>query len=198
MAGRPAGLGQWDSGVVTGLQEDGYSPALVLELAPDDLLYQFNRAGVLAPADVHAARVMERLGGRPDPLVALAAALAARGPRAGHVLVDLATVASTVVAEGAAGALGGAEVGGLPWPSPAAWAEALTQSPLVNVGEVEGPPRPLRLVGDSLYLERYWRDEGRVATDFLSRADAPAADLDGAWLGQVLAVLFPGEQDGLK
>jgi exodeoxyribonuclease V alpha subunit len=179
-------------------KEDRYSPALVLELAPDDLLRHFNRAGVLVPADVHAARVMERLGGCSDPLVALAAALAARGPRAGHVLVDLATVASTVVAEGAAGATDGTEVGSLPWPSPAAWAEALEGSPLVNVGEGEEPPRPLRLVGGNLYLERYWRDEGRVAADFLARADAPVVDLDGAWLQQVLADLFPGGEDGLQ
>ncbi len=183
---------------MTGPQEDPYSPALVLDLAPDDLLHQFNRAGILVPADVHAARVMQHLGGCSDPLVALAGALAARGPRAGHVLVDLATVASTVVAEGAGGAASSAEVSALPWPSPAAWAQALEGSPLVNVGEDEGAPRPLRLVGGSLYLERYWRDEGRVAADFLSRACAPAVDIDEAWLGAALADLFPGAQDGLQ
>ena len=38
------------------------------------------------------------------------------------------------------------------------------------VGEEPGDPRPLRLVGRSLYLDRYWREERQVAADLLALA----------------------------
>ncbi len=171
---------------------------LVADLGPGDLLYPFNQAGVLSPADVHTARALSRLGASGDPLVVLATALAVRAPRVGHVLVDLASVAATVVAEGAAAGVGaeGDVLAGLPWPELGTWRTALEASPLVNRGEGPGPVRPLRLVGEHLYLERYWRDEGLVAGDFLARAAAPPTGPDRAWLAQVLELLFPGEADG--
>ena len=68
----------------------------VLGLPPDGLLAQFNQAGVLVAADVHVALMLGRLGRDGDELVALAAALAVRAPRVGHVLADLATVREDV------------------------------------------------------------------------------------------------------
>ena len=59
------------------------------------MLRAFNDAGVLAAADVHVARVLGRLGSVDDEAVLLAAAFAVRGPRLGHVCVDLATIAAT-------------------------------------------------------------------------------------------------------
>ena len=56
------------------------------------LLRQFNEAGVVAAADVHVARWLARLGGESDETVLLAVALAVRGPRLGHVHVDLAQI----------------------------------------------------------------------------------------------------------
>ncbi|HEY2006371.1 MAG TPA: hypothetical protein VGG87_07955, partial [Solirubrobacteraceae bacterium] len=53
------------------------------------LLRDFNRAGVLSAADVHVARGLGRLAGEQDEAVLLAVALAVRGPRLGHVHVDL-------------------------------------------------------------------------------------------------------------
>ena len=50
------------------------------------LLRAFNDAGVLSAADVHVAQRLARLAGEEDPEVALAAALAVRGPRMGHVV----------------------------------------------------------------------------------------------------------------
>ncbi len=63
-----------------------------LALGASGLLSVFNRAGVLTASDVHVARRLGRLGVVADDRVSLAAALAARAPRLGHVCVDLATV----------------------------------------------------------------------------------------------------------
>ena len=134
----------------------------------------FNRAGLLAAADIHVASTLGRLGGDSDELVALAVALAVRAPRVGHVLADLHTVRETAIA----GIEEQADISELPWPSPEPWLESLRRSPLVAVGE-DGPgDRPVRLVGSSLYLDRYWRDETDVAVDLIARSDAPPLDVD--------------------
>ena len=62
-------------------------------------LRAFNEAGVLAAADVHVAVRLAGLAEEQDDWVTLAAALAVRGPRLGHVYVDLATVSETTVVE---------------------------------------------------------------------------------------------------
>ena len=54
------------------------------------LLRAFNDIGVLAAADVHVAVRLAALAGETDESIALAAALAVRAPRLGHVYVDLA------------------------------------------------------------------------------------------------------------
>ncbi|HEY7077933.1 MAG TPA: hypothetical protein VH418_21295, partial [Solirubrobacteraceae bacterium] len=59
------------------------------------LLREFNAAGVLAAADVHVALRLSELAGARDDAVALAAALAVRAPRLGHVHVDLAGIRDT-------------------------------------------------------------------------------------------------------
>ena len=63
------------------------------------LLRAFNDAGVLSAADVHVALRLAALSGDADEHVALAAALAVRGPRLGHVYVDLATIRDTATVE---------------------------------------------------------------------------------------------------
>ena len=90
--------------------------------------------------------------------MALAAALAVRAPRFGHVYVDLATVRDT-----ATDVDDELDLGALPWPDPDDWVERLATSPLVAAGEDGPDDRPLRLVGTALYLDRYWRDERAVA-----------------------------------
>ncbi|HET6794629.1 MAG TPA: hypothetical protein VFH45_09315, partial [Acidimicrobiales bacterium] len=118
----------------------------VLGLPEDSLLGVFNRAGVLAAADVHVARRLGRLGGDEGELVALATALAVRGPRVGHVHVDLTEVRATSAAD----VEEDFDIDALPWPEPSPWLEALASSPLVSVGG-EGPDdRPLRLVGTAV------------------------------------------------
>lgn len=147
------------------------------------VLAAFNEAEILAPGDIHVARRLAALGGRGDPTAAddpataepepvvLAAALAVRAIRNGSVCVDLASAADTTAGEGEVAV----DVSGLPWPEPAAWRAACAASPLVAVGE-DGPAgRPLRLLGDLLYLERYWQEEELVRREFTARAGPVAA-----------------------
>lgn len=58
------------------------------------LLREFNQAGVLDAADVHAAQRITALGGEPDETVGLALALTVRALRHGSVCLDLASVAA--------------------------------------------------------------------------------------------------------
>ena len=76
---------------------------------------------MLGAADVHVARALARLVGEDDDAALLAAALAVRAPRLGHVCVDLADVRESAVPadDSAPGPLD------LPWPEPAAWVARL-------------------------------------------------------------------------
>jgi exodeoxyribonuclease V alpha subunit len=147
-------------------------PRLVLSAA--GALREFNEAGVLAAADLHVARRLAELASEEDEAVALAAALAVRGPRLGHVFVDVGTIRDTVTVDTDEPV----DLGALPWPEADDWLERLKASPLVAVGEEPGDPRPLRLVGRSLYLDRYWREERQVAADLraLMGDELPAVD----------------------
>ena len=152
------------------------------------LLQVFNTAGVLAPADVHVATRLGRLGGETDQRVLLAAALAVRAVRTGSVCIELATVAATVT--GDEDAL--IDVTALPWPAQRGWVAACQASPLVAVGADGDPWRPLRLVDGLLYLDRYWRQEQLVRAELDGRARRPAGDVDEAVLVTALRRLFPG------
>src|SRR3954471_5449362 len=138
-------------------------PARALD-APEPLR-AFNDAGVLAAADVHVALRLARFAGEWDGDLALAAALAVRAPRLGHVYVDLATIRQTAAVEGEEPV----DLTTLPWPEPSAWAARVASGPLAD--------GPLRLEGTALYLDRYWREERRLAADLRAFADAtPATD----------------------
>lgn len=143
--------------------------SVVLGLPEKSLLAEFNRAGVLAPADVHVARRLGRLAGETDELVALAAAFAVRAPRVGHVRVELTSVRETAEGEVEEDEV---DLDGLPWPDAPVWVERVASSALVALGEEPTVVAPLRLVGSALYLDRYWRDERAVAADLLARARA--------------------------
>jgi exodeoxyribonuclease V alpha subunit len=143
----------------------------VVELDPFDvrvaraasgLLLEFNRAGVLAAADVHVARRLAALGGETDDTVVLAAALAVRAPRLGHVFADLARIRDTATVD----IDEPVDVAALPWPETASWVALVAASPLV------GRDRPLRLHRNALYLDRYWREEEQVAADLEKLAGA--------------------------
>ena len=162
--------------------------------APTGTLRAFNEAGVLAAADVHVALRLAQLAGEDDESTLLAAALAVRAPRLGSVCVDLATIGGH---RGHRPRRSPVDLQALPWPEPEAWVDGLASSPLVAAGEDGGDERPLRLVGTTLYLDRYWRDERFVAADLLSRNE-PASDVDAAVLADGLARLFDGDEPDLQ
>ncbi len=171
--------------VVSGWAPAGHRPAI----DGQGLLAVFNRSGVLAAADVHVAATLQRLAGETDEVVALAAALAVRAPRVGHVAVDLLGVRDV-----AAGDLGDdLDVSTLPWPQPSTWVDRVAASQLV-AGEGSEQRRPLRLAGSVLYLDRYWRDELAVAGELVERS-AAVTDLLGSRSGGALERLFPDDGD---
>ena len=170
----PSSVDQFDARIAVGAQTP---------------LLEFNRVGVLSSADVHVAERIAGLAGEADPKVMLAAALAVRGPRLGHVFVDLATIAATATVESEEPV----DLSLLPWPAAGDWVRAVRDSALV-AGGVERPA-PLRLEGSRLYLDRYWQEERRVAGDLVALSDAAAPAVDLAALAGGLKRLFPPGSD---
>ena len=161
------------------------------------LLRQFNEAGVVGAADVHVARELARLAGEHDESVLLAVALAVRGPRLGHVHVDLAQIRDTAAVD----AEEPIDLAELDWPEPQAWVAAVSASPLVTDGDrptAAADVRPLRLVGSWLYLDRYWAEEVGVARSLRAMADTPPSDVDTQLLADGLSRLFGAEASGLQ
>jgi exodeoxyribonuclease V alpha subunit len=173
-----------------GLWDPSGLPPRVSALAP------FVDAGVFGPAEVHLADTLVRLAQRDDrragrseqpvdDLVVLAAAVAARAPRSGHVGVRLDEVADTVVERHD-------DPGGRPpldWPDPVRWEQVLGSSTLVaDAGTAGGDPvRPLVFDGGRLYLHRLWSDEVRVAGR-VAECAASSVPLPGA--AEALATVF--------
>jgi exodeoxyribonuclease V alpha subunit len=158
-----------------------------------DVLAPFNRAGILDAADIHVAVALCRLAALedPPPSLLLAAALAVRAPRLGHVHVDLATIAETV-----AGDFAQDDVAGLVWPATEAWLSTVrAATPVVTLGEQAGE-LPLRLTGTRLSLERYWRAELRLAEALAALDRQAPRGLALDWLAREIHRLFPAETDG--
>jgi exodeoxyribonuclease V alpha subunit len=153
------------------------------------LLRPFNDAGVLTAADVHVALRVATLGGEDDDQVLLAAALAVRAPRLGHVYVDLATIRDTAAVETDEPV----DLAKLPWPEATKWVAAAAQSALANTGDGT-TPKPLRLEGSRLYLDRYWREECRVADDLLAFGELAATGVQMDVLDEGLSRLFEDGQ----
>jgi len=149
------------------------------------VLRTFNDAGVLRAADVHVALRLGALVATDDDAVLLAAALAVRCPRLGHVCVDLTTIRSTASTE----TEDQMDLDALPWPDAEEWLDRLRISPLV------GEDRPLRLEGTRLYLDRYWSAECEVAADLLARAQQTVEGVETAVLRRGLDTLFSGDED---
>ena len=179
------------------------------------LLRDFNDAGVLMAADVHVALRLADLAGERDEAVILAAALAVRAPRLGHVLVDLATIADTATVD----ADEPVDLSTLPWPGAALWSERVGASALAAVGDsgeedapsrgpraapgrrdvpagAARPSRPLRLLGTWLYLDRYWREERLLAADLRALSERPPEHVRTELLELGLRRLFAGETGG--
>src|SRR5215211_170772 len=147
------------------------------------VLFQFNDAGVLAAADVHVARRPAALVGEAGDAVVLAAALAVRAPRIGHVFVDLERISDTATVD----VDDPIDLSTLPWPEPSKWVDQVAASGLV------GWDRPLVLEGSALYLDRYWREEQQVAADLKALAGATDGAVRMDVLADGLSRLFAGE-----
>jgi exodeoxyribonuclease V alpha subunit len=159
------------------------------------LLRQFNEAAVVDAADVHVARELARLGGESDDTVVLAIALAVRGPRLGHVHVDLARIRDTAAVD----AEEPVDLAALDWPEPQAWIARVGASPLVTAGDrpaAAADVRPLRLVGSWLYLDRYWAEEVGVARSLRAMATGAPTGVNAELLKDGLARLFGADADG--
>lgn len=157
--------------------------------ATHGLLASFNDAGVLAAADVHVARRLAELFAEPaDGPVALAAALAVRAPRLGHVFVDLASIRDTATVDTDEPVV----ISELPWPAPDGWTADVAGSPLAE-GDGLGP---LHLDGSRLYLDRYLAEERQIADDLIALAGGPAPAVDDALLGDGVRRLFGDDVAG--
>jgi exodeoxyribonuclease V alpha subunit len=161
-------------------------PSAVASLAP------YVRAGVFGSSEVQLAVVVERLVGPLSPEVRLAVAVAARGPRLGHVCIDLADVHRLMIVDSD-------EAGGLAWPTAEAWSEALENSRAVATPTdyaVE-PFRPLVFDGRRIYLQRYWDYELSVAGDLRRRAAIGVGEAATATTGlmEVLDAVFGARRD---
>jgi len=142
-------------------------PAVPAEAAA---LTPFVDAGVFEPSEVHLAATFARLSPGVADEVLLGLALAARGPRLGHVCVQLDDVDRLVLD------LGEDAAETLPWPDRERWATALAASPLVSApaDAAQEPVRPLVWDGRRLYLHRYWHHESTVAGRLAALAAAPS------------------------
>jgi exodeoxyribonuclease V alpha subunit len=142
---------------------DPFAAEFVLR-APE-LLADLSRAGELVASDVHVALTLGRIAGVSDVEVLRVAALAVAAARQGHAFVEL-------------------EVG--------AAERARACGELVGGTEEDGA-RPLRLDGNRLYLDRYWREERRLAASLLARSRMRTDVGDLAALGEEIRRLFPGD-----
>lgn len=159
-----------------------------IPIAATGILRDFCVAGMLRPVDFHLARRLAALAGEADPDVQLAFALAARELRLGSVCVDLATAPDELHPDAELDdGLPAEDRAPLPWPDPAGWLTRVAASPAV-AGPDE-PTRPFRLDHDLLYLDRYWRQERRLARALRLRSAAAAQ-------GEVASPvpLAPGEE----
>lgn len=175
-----------------------------MSVAASGALETFNRLGLISASEVQVARTLGRLARETDQDVLVAAALTVRALSGGSVCVDISGVEESMAAlptiESDADIPAGA--GPSPFPDPQTWLERLRASAMVAVGqEAADNTRPLRLLGSTLYLERYWLEEERVRTGLEARATQPGPVVDEAALTLALdrwapdAVAAPGGGD---
>jgi len=133
------------------------------------VLGRFNSAGLVEAADAHAARRIQALAAESDDDVALAVALAVRSLRHGSVCLELGALVDEPLP------------GGMVWPVD--WVERVASSRLAEIGVV-------RVEGDVIYLDRYWREECQVRDDLVARLSLPPPVVDGSRMEALAGSLF--------
>jgi exodeoxyribonuclease V alpha subunit len=144
-----------------------------------EYLKDFQGKGILSSLDVHFARFLERLSGRPSPELVVAAALVSASTRQGHICLDLSSP------------------NGMPLPLPFSqknsWWKRLGENDVVGY---PGESRPLILDERArLYLYRYWDYQAKLANFVRSRIRAVDESLDRTLLKQGLSRFFPAQSD---
>lgn len=135
--------------------------------------------GVLNRIDRSFAAMIQRISGEPDPLVVLAAGLLSRAAAEGDVCLDLAALVNDGIRTDDPDRRVMLKV---PLDK---WRQLLADAPVVG-GENE--KNPIILVGNLLYLQRYWNYENIVSQEIIERCR-----LNGATEGSPGIELFnPG------
>jgi len=147
-----------------------------------EFLRPYVDAGVFDAGEVQLCAAVARLvpGATDDALLGLA--VAARGPRLGHVCIELDDVDRLVIDRAG-------EAGALRWPDVDRWTSALHAAPFVSIAggpddqrddqrDEQGPSRPLVWDG-RLYLQRMHRAEVAVADELRRRGTDVTTTGDG-------------------
>jgi len=168
-------------------------------IAASGILADFNAAGYISPAGIHLERTLRRLGGEgTDPgLVGLAIALTARALEHGSACLPV-SAKSDLPTLLAAADVDDPEVerlrATLSWPSADQWLTALSNSPLIALGDDEvRTSRPLRLVDEKLYFERVWQQQEDLAHALTARLKLPVQSVDEVALNASLERIFPAD-----
>ncbi|HSB70478.1 MAG TPA: exodeoxyribonuclease V subunit alpha [Candidatus Methylomirabilis sp.] len=151
-----------------------------------DRLQGLRQAGLFNDLDLHFARLIARVGGG-EGAVSLAAALASQWTGQGHICLNLASVAGTLVGEAGPG-------GPIEAPPLDDWVEELRRSPAVG-RPGEFAPLVLDQAG-RLYLYRYWDYQREVAEALTLRLQDDPTDVNLPRLRVGLDRLFPPLADG--
>ncbi|MDZ7319061.1 MAG: exodeoxyribonuclease V subunit alpha, partial [candidate division KSB1 bacterium] len=127
------------------------------------------QSDIFTSLDLHFASFIQRLDGRSNDAVYLAAALLSRGNRQGHICVDLTVLAGVTW-------VSADQSMELTCPALEDWVGALRSSPAVGR---PGEFKPLVLDNrHKLYLHRYWEYQERLAANILGRAARKSESLN--------------------
>jgi exodeoxyribonuclease V alpha subunit len=136
-----------------------------LALRAPEPLAALNRDELLIAADVHVASTLAQIAGVADPEAMRCVALAVAAARQGHAFFELEQADAE-----------------------------LMRACTALVGDGVDAAAPLRLEGARLYLDRYWREERRLATNLLARSRMRTDVGDLAALGEAIRAAFGDEE----
>lgn len=130
--------------------------------------------------DIQFGRFMERLSGKPDPDLFLAAALTSSLRNQGHICADLSLRAGKLVSPVSSGIQ--------KYPELSLWLKHLKKTSVVGT---PGDFYPLILDGNLLYLFRYWDYEKKVTDSIRERLSSQPAKRSNPGIKSGLERLFP-------